>query len=293
MRMGDRMTRLTWDYGKDRVRSADGTTIGYRYGGRGPGLILVHGGMLASQHFTKLAAALSSDYTVYVPDRRGRGLSGPHGDDYRAQREVEDLRALVAKTGASKVFGLSSGALVVMRTALVTPELDRVALYEPPLSSGGSAPVDWVPRFDREIARGKPAAALVTAMKGMMAEPSLFSRIPRPVLVPALTIGLRFQGDGAADEVPVADLVPTLHYDMRLIRELADTTADYAAIKARVLLMRGSESADYFGVALRELAAVLPDARGTVLPGAGHTTPENDGSPLAVAQALRDFLGAP
>jgi pimeloyl-ACP methyl ester carboxylesterase len=287
------MTRLTWDYGKDHVRSVDGTTIGYRYGGRGPGLILVHGGMLASQHFTKLAAALSSDYTVYVPDRRGRGLSGPHGDDYRAQREVEDLRALVAKTGASKVFGLSSGALVVMRSALVTPELDRVALYEPPLSIGGSAPVDWVPRFDREIARGKPAAALVTAMKGMVAEPSLFSRIPRPVLVPALTIGLRFQGDGAADEVPVADLVPTLHYDMRLIRELADTTADYAAIKARVLLMRGSESADYFGVALRELAAVLPDARGIVLPGAGHTTPENDGSPLAVAEALRDFLGAP
>ncbi|MEU1641010.1 alpha/beta hydrolase, partial [Nonomuraea sp. NPDC005701] len=60
----------------EQVRSADGTTIGYRRSGRGPGLILVHGGMQASQHFTKLAAALSTEFTVYVPDRRGRGLSG-------------------------------------------------------------------------------------------------------------------------------------------------------------------------------------------------------------------------
>lgn len=77
---------------KGRVRSADGTTIGYRCGGSGPGLILVHGGMLASQHFTKLAAALSSDYTVHVPDRRGRGLSGPHGDDYASCARVLLMR---------------------------------------------------------------------------------------------------------------------------------------------------------------------------------------------------------
>ncbi|NUR90571.1 MAG: hypothetical protein HOY71_41385, partial [Nonomuraea sp.] len=45
----------------ERVGSADGTTIGYRTSGQGPGLILLHGGMLASQHFTGLAAALADD----------------------------------------------------------------------------------------------------------------------------------------------------------------------------------------------------------------------------------------
>jgi pimeloyl-ACP methyl ester carboxylesterase len=89
---------------------------------------------LASQHFTKLAGAMASDYTVYVPDRRGRGLSGGHGDDFHVTREVEDVQTLVTATGASKIFGLSSGALGALRTALVTPALDRVALYEPPLS---------------------------------------------------------------------------------------------------------------------------------------------------------------
>lgn len=123
------------EYGKGQVRSADGTTIGYRQRGCGPGLILMHGGMQASQHLMKLADALCTDFRVYVPDRRGRGLSGPYGDGFGMQQEIEDLQALVTATGASRVFGLSSGALVTLRTALVTPSLDRIALYEPPCPS--------------------------------------------------------------------------------------------------------------------------------------------------------------
>ncbi|MEV4398168.1 alpha/beta hydrolase [Nonomuraea sp. NPDC049607] len=274
----------------DQVLSADGTTIGYRRRGRGPGLILVHGAMQASQHFTKLAAALSTDFTVYVPDRRGRGLSGPHGADFSVMREVEDLQALVTATGASQIFGLSSGALVVLRTALTTPALDRLALYEPPLSIDGSAPMDWVPRYDHEVAAGKSASALVTALKGLDAEPSLFSRIPRFALVPLLAIGARLQGDGPADEVPVKALIPTQHYDMQVVREMADTITDYATLDARVLLLGGTKSADYLRLALRKLSETLPRARHIDLPGIGHSGPEDDGSPLVVAQALRDFF---
>jgi pimeloyl-ACP methyl ester carboxylesterase len=152
---------------KGSVSSADGTVIGYRRLGSGPEVILLHGGMQASQHLMGLAGALSGEFTVYVPDRRGRGLSGPHGDDYRLIREVEDIQALVTATGASRIFGLSGGALVALGTALVTPALDRVAVYEPPLSVDGSVPTDWVPRYDREIAAGKTAAALVTALRGL------------------------------------------------------------------------------------------------------------------------------
>ncbi|MEU8631862.1 alpha/beta hydrolase [Amycolatopsis sp. NPDC048633] len=277
----------------EHVRSADGTTIGYRRLGRGPALILVHGGMLASQHFTKLAAALSAEFTVCVPDRRGRGLSGPHGAGFGVRQEVEDLQALVAATGASRVFGLSSGALVVLRTALVTPALDRIALYEPPLSIDGSVPTAWLPRFDREVAAGRSAAALVTGMKGLAAEPSLFSRIPRFALVPLLTVGARLQGEGSPEEVPVEALIPTLHFDIQVIEELADTAADYAAIEARVLLLGGSKSARYLSRALGKLADVLPHARRVSLPGVGHSGPEDDGAPLVVAGELREFFGGP
>ncbi|NUT44843.1 MAG: alpha/beta hydrolase [Thermoactinospora sp.] len=276
-----------------QVRSADGTTIGYRSSGHGPALILLHGAMLASQHFTKLAAALSADFTVHVPDRRGRGLSGPHGAGFSVEREVEDLQALVAATGASRVFGLSSGALVLLRTALVTPSLDRIALYEPPLSIDGSVSMDWVPRFDREIAAEKRASALVTGLKGLNTEPSLFTRVPRFALVPLLAVSARLQGEGPPDEVPVEALIPTLHFDMQVIRETADTGMDYAALDARVLLLGGTKSAAYLKRALCELAEVLPNARSVTVPGVGHSGPEDDGAPLVVAEALRDFFRAP
>src|SRR5258708_30294572 len=92
-------------YSTDSVLSEDGTMIGYRQFGRGPGLILVHGGMMASQNFLKLAVALSDGFTVYVPDRRGRGFSGPFGENYGMKKACEDMDALLRKTGANLVFG--------------------------------------------------------------------------------------------------------------------------------------------------------------------------------------------
>jgi len=106
---------------KGFVVSKDGTTIGYRQFGKGPGVILVHGGMKTSQDFMKLAVAMSDAFTVYVVDRRGRGLSGPHGTEFSVDKEVDDMQALIAKTGAHSVFGLSAGALVVLRAARATP----------------------------------------------------------------------------------------------------------------------------------------------------------------------------
>ncbi|KAB2379238.1 alpha/beta fold hydrolase [Actinomadura montaniterrae] len=281
-------TKQARDFDQARVRSADGTTIGYRIYGRGPALVLMHGGMLAAQNLTGLAHALSDARTVVVPDRRGRGTSGPHGPDFHVTREVQDLQAIVRATGARDVFGLSTGALVTLRTALATPALDRIALYEPPLSVDGSAPVDWQPRYEREIAAGRLVSALVTIFKGLRTEP-FANRIPRPVLVALLAAGARLQRPGA-DEAPIADLIPTMSYDLRIIRDMADTAADYKALQAQVLLMGGSKSPAYFTTALDELTAVLPHSGRVTLNGLGHSGPENDEDPTAVAAQLRTFF---
>src|SRR5674536_89891 len=95
-------------YSPSSVTSRDGTTIGYRQLGDGPGIVLLHGGANASQNYMKLGALLSEAFTVYIPDRRGRGLSGPFGDNYSIQKEVEDLDAILKKTDAHNVFGLLS-----------------------------------------------------------------------------------------------------------------------------------------------------------------------------------------
>ncbi len=177
-----------FSYTKGAVRSADGTSIGYRQLGYGPGVILVHGGMQASQDFMKLATELSSQFTIYVPDRRGRGLSGPFGNNYSVIKECEDVAALVEKTGAQNIFGLSSGAIIALRASLAIPNLRGVALYEPPLSVNGSIPVSWVPRYEREIAQGKITQALVTVFKGIPVGPPFFVRSPRFILAPVLAL---------------------------------------------------------------------------------------------------------
>src|SRR5438045_4145054 len=91
------------------VTSKDGTTISYQIYGHGPALVLVQGTMGTSEEFSQLAEALASSFTVYVPDRRGRGKSGPTGSNYGMQKEIEDLDALLTKIGAHFVFGVSSG----------------------------------------------------------------------------------------------------------------------------------------------------------------------------------------
>ena len=46
---------MTAAYSTGSVTSADGTRIGYRQVGRGPGLVLVHGGGQAAQNLMQLA----------------------------------------------------------------------------------------------------------------------------------------------------------------------------------------------------------------------------------------------
>src|SRR5262245_38769637 len=88
-----------------RVTSADGTIIGYRQLGQGPGLIILHGGLRASHHYMRLAQALADTYTVYLPDRRGRGLTHTAVEAYSITEECEDLCALLQTTSARMVFG--------------------------------------------------------------------------------------------------------------------------------------------------------------------------------------------
>ena len=258
--------------------------------GEGAGVILVHGGMKTSQDFMTLAAALSDAFTVYVVDRRGRGLSGPYGDGFSVDKEVDDVQALVAKTGAHNIFGLSAGALVTLRAARATPALERVALYEPPFSIDGSVPTSWLRRYEQELAHGEPAAAVVTAMKGMRVMP-MFVRLPRFILVPVLSLLMRAQGDGDAEDVPIRALAPTLRYDIQIVQEMRDTLHDYKDLGARVLLLGGSKSPAFLSMALDGLERTLPRVERVTFPGLGHTGPENDGKPELVAQKLLLFFG--
>jgi len=277
-------------YTKFSVRSADGTSIGYRQLGHGPAVILIHGGMQASQDFMKLATELSGQFTIYVPDRRGRGLSGPFGDNYSVTKECEDVAALVEKTGAQNIFGLSSGAIIALRASLTIPRLRRVALYEPPLSVNGSTPVWWLPRYEREIAQGKINQALVSVFKGTPVGPTFFVRAPRFILGPVLALATRFVDNPEGDDVAIKALVPTQHYDMIIIQETADSIQDYKSVSADVLLLGGSKSPSFLTTSIDALEHVLPSVQRKTLAGFDHLSAANDGKPEVVAKELQRFF---
>jgi pimeloyl-ACP methyl ester carboxylesterase len=314
------------------VTSRDGTIVGYRQLGHGPGVIAVHGGMQAAQNLMKLAAALADSFTVCLPDRRGRGLSGPPGSHYSLAAECEDIDALAQATGARNIFGLSSGAIIALQAALVLPVIGKAALYEPPLSVNGSTPTGWVARYDREVAQGKLASAAITAAKGTQTAPLVLRLAPRIAVELPLNAALRLgsgnsaagadsptggspagraalrvllwplrkaaqrnqaPGDAAGpDDVPLRTLVPTTHYDAQLVLETEGTLHTFASTPAAVLLLGGSKSPAYLKTSLDALASILPRAQRVELAGGDHQTPDNSGNPERVAQELRSFFAS-
>lgn len=104
---------------------------------------------------------------------------GESGDTapYAAQREIEDLAALIAEAGAPAfVCGTSSGAVLALDAAAAGLPIARLALFEPPFvvdDSRPPLPADYVQRLDASIAGGRPGDAaelFLTAAAGMPAE---------------------------------------------------------------------------------------------------------------------------
>ncbi|NBD24894.1 alpha/beta fold hydrolase [Paenibacillus glycinis] len=278
------------------VLSKDGTTIGYRQYGRGPGVIMVHGANLSSQNLMQLAERLADGFTVYVPDRRGRGLSGPFGEGYAIRKEVEDVEALLNHTGASHIFGISSGGLIALEAALALPAIRKLALYEPALLMN-SERTEWLTRYDREIAQGKTAAALVTCLKGLQLGGPVLNAIPR-WLLETMTNKMMVAEDKKAKQgdVTMSMLAPTLHYDGRLLVEMTGKLDRYKTLRADTLLLGGSRGLPYLKPALDALEKTLPRAKRLELPGLDHggacdvSQSNRGGKPELVAQELRRFF---
>jgi len=276
------------------VIAKDGTTIGYRQLGDGPGVVVLHGAMESGQSHMQLAEALANTYTVYLPDRRGRGLSGAYGRGYSMGEDVEDMNALLSKTDAHYVFGVSSGAIIWLNAALTLPAIHKAAIFEPPLLVDGPAPTAGLTRFDKEIAQGKVAAALITGMKETQIGPPMLNLMPRWLLERLTTMMLASEARKAGrDDVTMRMLAPTLHYDFQLVIEMHGALESFRAVRADVLLLGGSKSPSYLKASLDALEKVLPGVRRVEFPGLGHEASGNSdrrGQPERVAQELRRFF---
>jgi pimeloyl-ACP methyl ester carboxylesterase len=278
-----------------RVTSRDGTSIGYLKTGRGPAVVILHGSMESARSHTLLARALASDFTVYLPDRRGRGLSGPHRPDHGVRTEVEDLQAVLAESGAQMVFGVSAGGLVVLEAARTLPGIRMIAVYEPALAMDGTQNTAWLERFDREMADGKLAAAMITSMDGLELAPPFFKIVPRRLLASLTEKAMKSEDSKAAPEaITMRKLAPTIHYEGVLIAEMAGTVDAFRTVTADVLILGGSKGLPFLKPARDALARTLPHSRRVEFPGLNHGASSDPsatnpgGKPEIVAQVARE-----
>lgn len=274
------------------VHSSDGTRIGYRTSGKGPGLLILHGGMEHSGDYTDLMTSLSERFSTYVPDRRGRGLSGAQGAAHSLQTEIDDVRALLDATGAQLIFGVSSGATIALMAASAIPSIRAIVAYEPALTVPGQKPDTFVDRYDRELSAGDHAAAVVTILKGVGVGPRMLRWMPRPIATFMVRKFLIEDSQEASEDVPLASLIPTQHYDFQIEREASASLAVLDTLAIPVLLLGGSASPRYLSVALTYLQQGHPERQRTTLRGLGHAGSSNDaqgGRPDRVADHVIAF----
>jgi pimeloyl-ACP methyl ester carboxylesterase len=285
------MKNLINKFKTGNVISKDGTVIGYREIGNGPGIILVHGGLMTSQNFLKLGLLLSDEFTVYIPDRRGRGLSGKHGDNYNLQKECEDIQALINETKVTNIFGLSSGAIISLQTTLIDQSILKAAIYEPPIPVNGTNPAHWAGKYEQNLAKGNLAAAFVNIIKGTGDSYSM-EMLPGFILEFMFNLALKAESKdiSAPDSVSLNKLIPTMHFDIKLVKEMEGKIETFKKLKTKVLLLGGNRSQKFLKTTLNSLETIIPDTKRIEFKSIGHLAADNNGKPELVAKALKDFF---
>jgi pimeloyl-ACP methyl ester carboxylesterase len=113
-----------------------GHVIGYRRGGSGPALLLLHGITNSSETWQRVAPRLAERFTVIAPDLLGHGNSATPRGDYSLGAHASGARDLLTALGIERVtvVGHSLGGGIAMQFAYLFPErCERLVL----VSSGG------------------------------------------------------------------------------------------------------------------------------------------------------------
>lgn len=116
--------------------AVEGATLHVRVGGSGPAVVLIHGFGDTGDMWAPLAAELSKDHTVVVPDLRGLGLSSIPASGYDKKTQAGDIRAVLEKLGIQRsvVIGHDIGTMVAYAYAARYPDLtERLVVMDAPV----------------------------------------------------------------------------------------------------------------------------------------------------------------
>jgi len=235
-----------------RLETPDGVTISYDRFGTGPALVLVHGSFCDHRtNWQSVAPEFARHFTVHALARRGRGETDAT-EGHSVYDEAEDVAALVETiAGPVHLLGHSYGALVALEGAVRVPgRIAKLVLYEPPLP--GIVTPDTHTALDERAAaqdwEGFTETFLREVVSVTAAELAAFRES---------ALWEQFVADASATNQEVG--LPGFTFD----------PDRYAQLTMPVMLQVGTQTQGAYW-ATDPLAAVLPNARISELPGQGH-----------------------
>lgn len=254
------------------VHSPDGTRIYWRQLGVGRTLLCVHGALSRGDEWLPVARLLARRFRVVLIDRRNHGRS-EGSRPARVVDEAADVAAVIDRVGdCSFLLGHASGGIVALEAArLLGERIDRLVLYEPPVTL---VEPEWqapIRHYHDLAARGRLAAAIryfAVEIEGHQEDQIA-----------------HLWGPGISLDAVAGSITPQL----LALDPVELGPARWTGLRTPVLLLVGGNSAERPArQSVAALSRLLPGSRVVELRGQHHAA--NLTAPALVASTLRDFF---
>jgi pimeloyl-ACP methyl ester carboxylesterase len=254
----------------------NGTRLFYEAAGKGPAVVLIHGGLVDSRLWDDQFREFSKRYRVVRYDLRGFGRSASPAAGQRFSH-LEDLRALLGflKVERATLVGLSLGGIVAADFALEYPQtVERLVLVGAGLRGAQIQPDERLIAIYRSSQQDGP-------------EKYADKQLGTPFFAAATPSNARVR----------ARLREMLVHNHKALATLADGVVQYPArptverladIKVPTLVVVGSIDHPNLLAVADILPAKIPGARKVTMPGASHHPPVEQ--PKEFNRILSDFL---
>jgi pimeloyl-ACP methyl ester carboxylesterase len=242
---------------KSGLVQVNGTEVFYAQFGKGPPVLMLHGGLANSNWWGHQIRALAESFAVTVMDTRGHGRSPVTSSTFNYPLFAADAAALLDHLGipAAAVIGWSDGAITGFELAMARPE--KVARL---FSFGANSSLDGMKPG------GSRSALFTTYTSRCMREHAILS--PHPEKWPQLVDGLR-----------------------RMWRTQASFPQErLTALQMPVTVCDGEHDEIIRREHTERIAAAIPGAKLVLLPGVSHFAMVQN--PEQFSQALLEFLDA-
>ena len=250
-------------------------TLAVEARGDGPALLLVHGFPLDHSLWAHQVAALAG-WRRIAPDLRGAGASEAPDGGYSMAAYADDLARLLDQLHIERavVAGLSMGGYVAFE--MLRRHRARVMglILVDTRADADNAEARKGRESMIEVVRTEGAAAVAERMVPRLLGRS--SQQTQPNVVEQVRAMIA--------RTPVAGIVGALE----AMRDRPDSTPLLPTIDVPTLVVVGAEDEMMPPTSARAMAAAIPSAAMTAIPGAGHLAPLE--APTAVTRVIAEFL---